>query len=322
MQSIFRTFAWALVLAAGCTSSRPPETAQIKPGVTAPAATLRDQCLGQCRPQVRRFYATIEKGIGQPMVFLQLPDNAQNNASCIYDTAKGEARISVRRDVREYEIAHELTHFQIDLVDRFSTLAWRRGAVRDPAIDAAFSRIKTYVDDDIVHRRLVKMGFRPDVEVLNPLLFDSLYAPAAELLEKGAPRERDGLGHLDKFGRGTLCRAAFLVQAEQILAQYGKRLSADHRAKTERFIRAVRAHRPEEAAVADQVLTLFAKHEVNTDAGHQAILEGWIKLEKLDSVLGISRFEPRDGRLILPWPADPLPAAPAQTATSPNGTAP
>ena len=308
MQNAFRFFVLPLVLAAGCTSLTTSDIAKPRPGAVSPVQTLRDQSLGKCRPKVRRFCEEVEKGVGQPTVFIQFPDNAPNAAACIYDTRLGQPRISVRRDAREYEIAHEFTHFQIDLVERFSTVAWRRGAAHDPAIEAASGRIKTYVDDDIVHRRLVKLGFKPDVEVLNPLLFDTLYAPAAGRLEKGEPRERDGLSHLDKLGRGTLCRAAFLVQAEQILAQYGKQLSADHRAKTERFIRAVRTHRPGEAAVADQVLALFAKNDVNTDAGHQAILEGWIAIEKLNPYLGISRFEPRDGRLILPWPADPVPA--------------
>ncbi len=281
-----------------------------RPAAVPAGASLRDQMFSKCQPKLRRFCEEIEKGIGQPAVFVPLADQAPVNASSIYDTGLGQPRISVRHDAREYEIAHEFIHFQIDLVDRLSTLAWRRGVVRDPASEAAFSRIKTYVDDDIVHRRLVTLGFKPDVEVLNPLLFDSLYAPATTLLEKGEPRERDGLSHLDQLGRGTLCRVAFLVQAEQILAQYGKRLSADHRAKTERFIRAVRTYRPEESAIADQVLALFAKHDVNTEAGHRAILEGWVVIEKLQSHIGISRFEPRNGRLILPWPADPVPVVP------------
>jgi hypothetical protein len=284
----------ALTLTIGCASTPPPAPAVIKT-VTAkpgqPVVPLREEMLAKCRPAIKRTYLETEKGLYAPIRFVRLNDKDPVAAASFYDTDKNEAVLLVRHDAEDVDIAHELEHFRLDLVDRFTVLAWRRDVKPDPAIESAFGRIRTYIDDDIVHRRLVKIGMNPDGEVIRPALFNGLYAPAADNLEKGAPREHDGLTHLDSVGRGNLCRSAFLIQAEQILAQYGKRLSADHRAKTERFIRAFRAHRPEESAIADKVLALFAKYDVNTDAGHQAISDGWLEIEGLGAYAGSTRFQ-------------------------------
>jgi hypothetical protein len=294
-----------LALAAGCASTMPAPSPHVVKTISAEAGktagSFRDEMLGKCRPAIRRFYRETENQLLIPIRFLPLADNAPVAAASRYDSDKDEAVLLVRLDAEDVDIAHELMHFRLDLVDRFTVLAWRRNVTPDPAIEKAYGRIRTYIDDDIVHRQLVKLGMKPDGEVIRPALFNQLYAPAAANLEKGAPREHDGLGHLDACGRGTLCRAAFLIQAEQILAQYGKSLTPDHRAKTERFIRAFRAHRPEESAVADKVLALFARHDVNTDVGHQAISDGWIEIEGLTPYIGSTRFAPRYD---LPFPPD------------------
>lgn len=264
-----------------------------------PAAMLREEMLGKCRPAIKRLFLETEAALRSTIELRPLEGDGPVLAASVYDGETSAPTIFARQDAMDVDIAHELMHLRLDLLDRFSVLAWRRDVKHDRAVEGAFGRIRSYVDDDIVHRRLVALGLQPDGEVIRPPLFDRLYAPAADNLDRGAVRGKDGMGHLDPIGHGALCRAAFLVQAEQILAQYGTRLSPDHRAKTERFIRAFRATRAEESALADRILALFAANDVDTDAGHQAISDGWVALEGLASFVGSTRYEVR---YALPFP--------------------
>jgi hypothetical protein len=208
----------------------------------------------------------------------------------------------LRPDAQAVDVAHELMHMELELADGFAVLAWKRGVDRTKEIEGAFGRVRTYIDDEIVHARLVKAGFSVDRDVLRPPLFDDLYAKVAGRLEAGSDRANDGMAHLDASGHGDVCRCAFLVQAELIRKNYGDRLPADRIEKNRRFIDAFRKHRAREAILADQVLALFEKNDVNTIEGHRAITAGWTTLAGLDPFVGLTAFRRDNGRYYLPWP--------------------
>jgi hypothetical protein len=203
------------------------------------------------------------------------------------------------------DVAHELMHMRMDLLEGFSLLAWRRDVPHTEAAEAALGRVQTYVNDEVVHRHLVDAGLKLDGEVLRPPLFDDIYANVARYLEEGRDRANDGMAHLDKLGYGTLCRAAFLVQAELVLKNYRTQLPESRVKLAERFIRVFRAQRPEETARADAVLALFQQHDVQSPAGQREILRRWAALEGLDQFVGVSIYQKTPaGSYILPFPAD------------------
>lgn len=267
------------------------------------SAAIREALLTKARPAVTKLLAETERRLGQPVVFRALPDNSPVAAASIFDTGRGEPLVELRKDWEDVDVAHELMHLRMDLTEGFSVLAWRRKVERTAAVEAAFGRVQTYINDEVVHRHLADLGFKVEGEVIRPPLFDSVYTDAARYLEEGRDRANDGLAHLDAQGYGPLCRAAFLVQAELLFQNYRSRLSPARLAQTQRFIAAFRQHRPEESARADRVLELFRRHDVQTPAGQRAILVAWATQEGLEKYVGPTRYV-RDGQgqWILPFP--------------------
>lgn len=267
------------------------------------APELRAEFFAKARPAISNLLVETEQDIGMKVVFIALPTNDAVIARFIYDTTRNEPQVQLRAGWEDVDVAHELIHTRMDLVDRFAMLAWRRGVKRTPEGEAAFARVQTYVKDELVHARLVKIGLRLDGEVIRASLFDSLYTEAAQRLERGAKRADDGLAHLDKLGRGTLCRASFLIQAELLLKRYRDQLPPLRVRQTERFIRAFREHRAVESEYADKILNLFALHDATTTDGHRALLDAWTKLEQLDDIVGTSTYQrTSDGIFRLPFP--------------------
>jgi len=191
---------------------------------------------------------------------------------------------------------------KLELVESFAVLAWRRGVAQTREIDAAFGRVRGYVDDEVVHSRLVQEGFTLDGEVLKSQIFDDIYTKVPSFLQELQPRPGDGMAHLDRYGYGELCRSSFLVQAELIYKNYGSVLSDAHRKKVQRFISVFRIYRSPEARKADEVLKVFEDNNVMTVAGHKEILESWARLEALGRFVGPSIYIRQGDRYILPWP--------------------
>lgn len=255
------------------------------------------------RPSISRLLADTEARTGQRVVFVPLPNDDPVAASYAFDPGRNEPRIHLRKDWQDVDVAHELMHVRMDLIGGFSVLAWREGVEHTPATEAAFGRLQSYVQDEVVHAELVGIGLQPDGEVFRPSLFDSVYAHAADYLEEGRDRANDGMAHLDKLGRGPLCRVCFLVQAELLLKNYRTKLPERRVRQTERFIRAFRAHRGAEAERADLVLALFREHDVRHPAGLRAILAAWARMEGLESFVGPSEYRKApNGRILLPFP--------------------
>jgi hypothetical protein len=219
-----------------------------------------------------------------------------------FDPHSNAATVFLRSDWEDVDIAHELMHMKLELVEGFAVLAWRGDVSQTKAVEAAFGRVRGYVDDEVVHLRLVQEGFTLDGEVLKSQIFDDIYTNVPRYLQKLRPRPADGMAHLDEFGYGELCRSSSLVQAELICENYYSALSDAHRKKVRRFVSAFRTHRSPEAGKADKVLRLFKSNNVMTVTGHKEILKSWARLEALDRFVGPSVYTRRDNRYILPWP--------------------
>jgi len=214
--------------------------------------------------------------------------------------------VHLRDDWEDVDVAHELMHMKLELVDGFCVLAWRKGVERDKAVEKAFGLIRSYVDDAVVFERLARMGLRVDGEVIKRQFFDEICTRVARYLRDGRSEESDGMAHLDRVGGGRyggLRRSTFLVQAELIKKHYRAKLGAAHRRVLDDFISTFRLFRREQAANADRVLGYFAKYNVQQRDGHARILVGWAELEGLERWVGLSRYVRRAGGFILPYPS-------------------
>lgn len=268
----------------------------------AAIAVERSRLVQVLRPEVQSSLKELEQTTSLNVVFQSLPQSSAVVATYWFDPNNNTPYVSLGKKWSDEDVAHELVHMRMELLEGFYVLAWKKRVIRTEELEAAFGRIRAYVDDEVVHAKLASAGFKVDGEVLKSQLFDSFYGEVSRFLEEGHPRSSDGMGHLDRHGRGELCRAAFLVQAELILRNYVDQLSLNRVEKTRRFIHLFRAHRPKEASRADRVLELFEVFDVNSVSGHRAILEKWAEMEKLQLYVGPSAYVHKDGRYILPWP--------------------
>ena len=256
------------------------------------------------RPSIQELLSEIELKTGRQVDFQPLPPDFHVAAEYRFDPFTNTPQIRLRPDWRDVDVAHELIHMKLELVEGYDVLAWRRGVEPTPALEAAMGRIRSYVDDEIVHARLAQLGFRVDGEVLNPSLFDSVYTNAAHYLTEGRTRPEDGMAHLDTVGYGVLCRAAFLVQAELVLQNYNRRLTSAHRQLARQFIDAFRRYRKPETEHADRVLALFKRDDVQTVAGHRKVLQGWARIAGVERFMGVTAYRCQGNRYLLPWPAN------------------
>jgi hypothetical protein len=227
-----------------------------------------------------------------------LPSSAECRADYGFD-APAHPYVRLRADWREWDVAHELVHAGMQLAEGYRVLAWRRPDDHPADVARALGRIRSYVDDEVVHGALREMGWRVDGEIIDRALFEH-YENVSALLETGRPRGADGMAHLDAWGRGALCRAAYLLQAELILSRYGVDLAPERRAVARRFVERLRTHRRQEAAYADEILALFRRHDVRGVAGHAAILDGWSRLEGIHAYAGLTHYVSRVDGFILP----------------------
>jgi len=262
----------------------------------------RESAVGQLDERAAKLLEEVESKTGLRVAFEPLPRSSYVIAQFRFDPATQTPTVSLRSGWRSHDAAHELMHMKLDLVDGYRVLAWKRGAERSANVEAAFGRVRSYVDDQVVHARLARLGYRMDGEVLSPVLFDDLYTKVPRYLDEDRPRPDDGMAHLDAKGHGDLCRASFLVQAELVARLPADVLPEERREKTRRFIASFRARRAREAERADRVLALFREHDVQTPAGHERILKGWTELEGLDRHVGVSAYRKEGGKYLLPWP--------------------
>jgi len=266
----------------------------------------RSDIISRLDPRVATALSGVEAASGLQVEFKPLT-NSDVVAQYWFDPHTNIPTVSLRSDWQDVDVAHEIMHMRLELIEGFSVLAWRQGVRQTAAIESAFGRVRGYVDDEVVHSCLAQQAFTLDGEVLKSQLFDGIYTKVPSYLSKMRPRPNDGMTHLDSIGYGELCRSSFLVQAELVRANYISVLSDSHRKKLLRFIDAFRTHRSPEAKKADEVLMLFRTNDVNTVLGHKRILESWAQIEGLNSFVGASTYARSGTFYVLPWPCESRP---------------
>jgi len=261
----------------------------------------RQDVLSRLREAVASNLQDIEARTGLKVIF-RSPQDSGVVAQYFFDTGANTATVFLRSDWEDCDVAHELEHMRMELLDGYHVLAWKESVDRDPNVEHAFARVRDYVDDEVVNRRLCTRGFKLDGEVLKPQLFDNIFTRVPRYLKKLKPRLEDGMAHLDAAGFGELCRASFLIRAELVVQEYSGVLPYDRIKRAKRFIEEFRIHRSVEASKADAVLKLFDENDVMRVEGHREILARWAEYEGLDSHVGPSAYAKNGGRFILPWP--------------------
>jgi len=266
----------------------------------------RDAVVRRLRGSVRELLEEVEEKTGLSVEFRRLDRRFGVVAQYRFEQP-GRPVVELRGDWADEDVAHELMHCRLELVEGYSVLAWRKGVARKKAVEMGFGLIRSYTDDMLVFDRLGRMGLKVDGEVIKRQLFEDVCTKVPRYLRAGRPLKDDGMAHLDKIagGRyGGLRRCTFLVQVELVLERYGEKLSRGHRRAAEDFVSTFRKYRKEQAEKADEVLELFRNNNINDVKGHAKILSGWARLEGLDEWVGLSRYVRRAGGFVLPYPSD------------------
>jgi hypothetical protein len=262
----------------------------------------RDEIIPKLRQQIKDLLFSTEGETGLQVAFGPLPD--ANGVMARYQfTPLDKPRIYLHSDWEDVDVAHELIHMRLELIEGLFVLAWRSNVEQSEPIDRVCNRIRTYVDDEVVHARLAKFGYRLDGEVLRPQIF-GLYATAASKLKKGRARFDDGMTSMDDIGCGDLCRSSFLVQARLIQKSYADSLEDPHPQRLRRFIDAFETHLVVETERADAITELFENHDVQSFEGHKQILSKWAHIENLHRFFGVARYRQCESGFCLPFPED------------------
>lgn len=274
--------------------------------VAADKRTLeRGVIVRKLRKSIKRFLEEVEAKTGLTAEFKPL--DRKFGVVAQYDFKQPNRPIVLLRpDWEDVDVAHELVHMRLELVDRYSVLAWRAKVRRDKSVEKAFGLVRSYVDDVVVFRRLFEMGLAIDGEIIKRQFFDDICTKVPRYLKEGKSLRNDGMAHFDNFAEGRygdLRRSAFLVQAELIVRSYGDKLSDEHKRLVKDFISTFRRFRGRQAGKADKVLGYFKQHNVHSTEGHRRILSKWAALENLNTWVGLSSYVGRDGGYALPFPS-------------------
>ena len=262
--------------------------------------------LSKLRKQVEDSLLTLEQESGLKVEFESLPDSSDVVAQYSFTPAIYPT-IYLRSGWEDVDVAHELTHMRLELIEGYSVLAWRAGQKTLTSIERAFGRVRAYVDDEVVHARLARCSYQIDGEVLKPQLFDHVYKRVTSKLKKpGRAGFNDGMMFLDDIDYGGLCRSSFLVQARLILESYSEALRPDHLKRLKRFIEAFTTYLLPETNKADRILTFFRDHDVQSVDGHKWILLKWAQIEGLDQYVGASSYRRQESGhgYLLPCPTN------------------
>lgn len=266
----------------------------------------RNEVAGKLRDRIRELLDELEAKTALRVEFRHLDSKAGVVAQYSFEQPRRPV-IHLRADWEDVDVAHELMHMKLELVDRFTVLAWRKNVERDKVIETAFGLIRSYTDDMLVFDRLAKMGLKIDGEIIKRQLFDDVCTEVPRYLRAGRMLKNDGMAHLDDVAEGRfsdLRRSTFLIQAELLVKAYAGKFSIEHESLLKDFIDAFRKYRAPQAARADKVLALFVEYDLATIKGHARILTEWAALEGLDTVVGVSSYVRTDNGFVLPYPSD------------------
>lgn len=253
---------------------------------------MRDQVLQKVRPQIADLLADIETKTGLTVGFLPIPVAEHVSASYTFDPSAQTATVQLGDAWEDVDVAHELTHMKLELVDGHPVLARQQGASPEPRTWLAVNLIRSYVDDELVHAELVERGFRLDGEIIRPQFFDDVCTNVPRNLRgRGKFDQRyDGMTHLDQQGYGVLRRSTFFVLAALLKKNYADALSPKRLSQINDLLAAFRKFSKNATWRANDVLHLFSTNDIKTVAGHSAILKGWLGLEQLTSAFGPATY--------------------------------
>ncbi len=254
----------------------------------------------ESRKPIKDLFEDLENRTGVTIEFQSL---GKDETIAKYDFQQPDHPIILlRSDWEEVDVAHELMHMKIELIDGYSVLAWRRGVPHDSAVGRATHLIRLG-DDVIVHELLRLMGLQVDGEIIRPPFFDDICTKITKCLKQGATRPKDRMADYDDIGFGDLRRYWRLVFVELVLDSYGNALTCEHRELAKDFVDTFRNTRLRESTKADKILGYFEQYDVNSIDGHKAILENWTKLELLNSCVGPMSYSVQGNGFVLPFPS-------------------
>jgi hypothetical protein len=118
----------------------------------------RQGVINRLSRQNSEFLKQLETDTGLVVQFEPLNPGCEVIAQYRFNPPDGSV-ISLRQDYEDFDIAHELIHMQLELVEGYYVLAWRQHVKPEYSIERAFARVRVYVDDEVVHARLVKKGY-------------------------------------------------------------------------------------------------------------------------------------------------------------------
>jgi hypothetical protein len=273
-------------------------------GQTVERIVNRQSVAQRLRKGIRKLLGELEAKTGLTVKFRALERKWPVVAQYSFEQPDGPI-VMLRADWEDVDVAHELMHMRMELVDGYAVLAWRKNVRRDTSVEKAFGLIRSYVDDAVVFERLLRMGLALDGEVIKHQFFNDVCTKVPKYLTQGRSPKNDGMAHFDSFAEGRygdLRRSAFLVQAELVLRRYGDKLSDEHKSSVKEFICAFRQFRQQQAAKADKALAYFEKYDVQSLDGHRKILSSWAELEELKGWVGLSSYVRVADGFVLPFP--------------------
>lgn len=260
------------------------------------------QLLARLRPTVKALIAELEAATDLHIRFVKLPISSEVLATYAFDPHSQIATIAVCDNAEDVDVAHELTHMRLELMETYKVLAWRSASSQTMEREATMRTIRNFIDDEVVHSRLVAAGFRLDGEVIRPKLFDDRCITIPNHLRAAKSLKNDGMAHQDKFGCGDLYRALLYVQCYFLRANYEEALTQERLDLLDDFVDTFRRFRPRQLRKAQSILSVFESHNVQSVEGHAEILRALAELEKVDQFMGISAYRKQNGMYVLPYP--------------------
>jgi hypothetical protein len=262
----------------------------------------RDDIIARLRPDVRDQLTLIEHTTELKVRFARLPGTSHVDATYTFNPQENVPTVGLATKWEDVDVAHELIHMQLELVDGYKVLAWRRNVMITDALSVAMQALRGLTDDEVVHARLLGAGFELDGEVLKHQLFDDRCKTIPTRLRSASSLKNDGMAHLDCFGFGDLYRAILFVQVQLIRDGYSDMLSAERLTVLDNFLNAFSISRPRQYRKAKRILRMFQEHDVQTIDGHSEILVELTSLEKVNKHMGVSSYYKENRSYILPWP--------------------
>ena len=113
----------------------------------------RDAVTRRLRPGIRRLLHEMEEKTGLSVEFQGLGRRFGVIAQYRFDQPDRPI-VQLRGDWGDEDVAHELMHMKLELVEGYSVLAWLKNVVREKVVERAFGLIRSYTDDILVFERL------------------------------------------------------------------------------------------------------------------------------------------------------------------------